>query len=386
MLPQFGEYFTFTLDPVASLKSLNDDEVNEACKALGTGKTYVASVINLLSFPVPGAEYVSVALTLVSKGLPEALPDSFITPDMSVAILPNTSNPLSRPPLEPSVPLPWSDCYHPTQSMMTCRVKNNITLGQPWPTPKYCIDGHAQNLLGGTYFYEDAERREVLRKAREQPSTSSQSEEHEASSVISPLPESEPDAHSDYEPSLKDPEDEDDTPTFDVQSQCSDSPSMASEVSEPQEPGHKRRFSFKSFFRRLFRKILPCVPCLRGSSCDDDSSSMSPSFDPYAVIARLFGPPLEDTMPVIVVSKDLKSVQEINNPWDFFRELAPLKRIEEQYHERVKVKTQAAIERACQKNEQLNQLQERMLQHKSPPEETVETSVSPATTGAYFKY
>ncbi|KAK0234054.1 hypothetical protein IW262DRAFT_1505795, partial [Armillaria fumosa] len=112
MLPQFGEYFTFTLDSVASLKSLNDAEVTAACKALGSGKPYVASVISLLSFPVPGAEYVSVALTLVSKGLPESLPESFITPDMSVAIIPNTSNPLSRPPLEPSVPLPWSDCFH----------------------------------------------------------------------------------------------------------------------------------------------------------------------------------------------------------------------------------------------------------------------------------
>ncbi|KAK0466069.1 uncharacterized protein EV420DRAFT_1743917 [Desarmillaria tabescens] len=383
MLPQFGEYFTFRLDPVASLKSLNDDEVNEACKALGSGKTYVASVINLLSFPVPGTEYLSVALTLVSQGLPEGLPESDIMPEMSVAILPNTSNPLSRPPLEPSTPLPWSDCYHPTQSMTTCRIKNDIILGKPWPTPKCRIDGHARNLLGGTYYYEDAERREVLRKAREQPPTSSQPEEHEAFSVISPLPESQPDTHSDYEPSLKDPEDEDDTPAFDMQSQCSESPSMTSEVSELQEPGHRRRFSFKSFFRRLFRKILPCVPCLRGNFCDDDSSSMSPSFDPYAVIAGLFGPPPEDTMPVIVVSKDLKSVQEISNPWDFFRELDTLKKIEEQYHERVKAKTQAAIESARQKDEQLHaRLQEKMPRSGSVTGDTSKASASSVSRDA----
>ncbi|KAK0429642.1 platelet-activating factor acetylhydrolase, isoform II-domain-containing protein [Armillaria borealis] len=74
---------------------------------------------------------------------------------------------------------------------------------------------------------------------------------------------------------------------------------------------------------------------------DFESGSPEPlvlSFGLYAVISNLFGPPPEDTMPVIVVSKDLKSVQESNNSWDFFRELDDLKRIEEQYHEHVKPK------------------------------------------------
>ncbi|KAK0184642.1 hypothetical protein F5146DRAFT_1145151 [Armillaria mellea] len=172
MLPQFGEYFSFTLDPVTSLKLLNDAEVTEACKAICIGKTYVASVINLLSSPISGTEYVSVALTLVSK-----------------AILLNTSNSLSQPPLEPSVPLPWPDCFHPTQSMMTCRIKNDIILGKPWPPPKCHIDGHAQNLLGRTYFYEDANCREALRQAQEPLSTTDKPEECEASSVISSPPE-----------------------------------------------------------------------------------------------------------------------------------------------------------------------------------------------------
>ncbi|SJL13502.1 uncharacterized protein ARMOST_16946 [Armillaria ostoyae] len=379
MLPQFGEYFTFRLDPVASLKSLNDAEVTEACKALGNGKTYVASVINLLSFPVPGAEYVSVALTLVSKGLPEGLPESFITPDMSVAILPNTSNPLSRPPLEPSVPLPWSDCYHPTQSMTTCRIKNDIILGKPWPPPKCHIDGHAQNLLGGTYFYEDADRREALRQAQEPLSSSDQPE---ASSVISPLPEPKSDAHSDYGASIKEPEDEGSVATFDVQSKYSESPSAASEGCESRKSTQNRPFSFKSFFRGLFRKMLPCVPCLRGTFGGDDGSSVL-SFDPYAVIGNLFGPPPEDTMPVIVVSKDLKSVQEINNPWDFFRELDALKRIEEQHHGRVKAKTEAAIESARQKDEQLHaRLQGKMPQHESITGDTSRASVSSVSKDA----
>ncbi|KAK0473076.1 hypothetical protein IW261DRAFT_1611299 [Armillaria novae-zelandiae] len=378
MLPQFGEYFTFTLDPVASLKSLNDAEVTEACKALGSGKAYVASVINLLSLPVPGAEYVSVALTLVSKGLPEGLPESFITPDMSVAILPNTSNPLSRPPLEPSVPLPWSYCYHPTQSMTTCRIKNDIILGKPWPPPKCHIDGHAQNLLGGTYFHEDADRREALRQAQEPLSTTEQLEEREASSVISPLPEPQSDARNDYGASIKEPEGEGSVAAFDAQSKYSESPSTDGEGCESRQSTHKRLFSFKSFLRGLFRKFLPCVLCLRGTFCDDDGSSvLSESFDPYAVIGNLFGPPPEDTMPVIVVSKNLRAVQEINNPWDFFRELDALKRIEEQYYERVKAKTEAAIESARQKDEQLHA----RLQAKMPQRDldTSSPSISPVS-------
>lgn len=44
MLPQFGEYVAFKLDPVASLKALDDPEVTKACVALQSDKTYVSCV------------------------------------------------------------------------------------------------------------------------------------------------------------------------------------------------------------------------------------------------------------------------------------------------------------------------------------------------------
>lgn len=44
MLPQFGEYVAFKLDPVASLKALDDPEVTKACEALRSHKTYVSCV------------------------------------------------------------------------------------------------------------------------------------------------------------------------------------------------------------------------------------------------------------------------------------------------------------------------------------------------------
>lgn len=43
MLPHFGEYVAFKLDPVVSLKALNDPEVTKACEALES-KTYVSCV------------------------------------------------------------------------------------------------------------------------------------------------------------------------------------------------------------------------------------------------------------------------------------------------------------------------------------------------------
>ncbi len=44
MLPQFGDYVAFKLDPVASLKALDDPEVTKACEALQSDKTYVSCV------------------------------------------------------------------------------------------------------------------------------------------------------------------------------------------------------------------------------------------------------------------------------------------------------------------------------------------------------
>ncbi len=46
MLPHFGEYIVLKLDPVTSLKHLDDPAVTKACEALES-KSYVACVINV---------------------------------------------------------------------------------------------------------------------------------------------------------------------------------------------------------------------------------------------------------------------------------------------------------------------------------------------------
>lgn len=147
-------------------------------------------------------------MTLLAKGLPNDVPDAFITSDMSVSVLPNISNPLSRPPLQPTTPLPWPDCYHPTQAMTRCRMRNDAINGGDWPDPKYRLTGWDQILLAQTYFSEDGERR-VTMKREQEPSKAStdasgedistdQLEDCQASPITRPVP----DAESRYCPSV----------------------------------------------------------------------------------------------------------------------------------------------------------------------------------------
>ncbi|KAK0461571.1 hypothetical protein IW261DRAFT_1408926 [Armillaria novae-zelandiae] len=136
VVPHFGDYTAFKLDPVASLKSLKDTESTQSCEALKT-IIYVACVTHIFCFPLPGVEYISVSMTLISQGLPDGQPDRFILPDMAVPIVPNNFNPLSRPPLNPMQPLPWQDCYHHTLTATHCHIRNDLIVGDSWLDPEY---------------------------------------------------------------------------------------------------------------------------------------------------------------------------------------------------------------------------------------------------------
>ncbi len=132
VVPHFGDYIAFKLDPVASLKYLKDPEVTKACEALKT-TVYVACVthvrllpacrgspstnlyycLQLFSFPLPGVEYISVSMTLVSQGLSDGQLDRFILPDMAVPILPNNSNPAFATATEPYAASPLARLLPP---------------------------------------------------------------------------------------------------------------------------------------------------------------------------------------------------------------------------------------------------------------------------------
>ncbi|KAK0466067.1 uncharacterized protein EV420DRAFT_1636672 [Desarmillaria tabescens] len=371
MLPHFGEYIVLKLDPVASLKHLDDPEVTEACEALES-KSYVACVINLLSFPLPGVEYINIAVTLVSQGLPNSDLDRFILPEMSAPILPNTSHPLLRPPMKPSNPLPWSGCYHPTQAMTRCRIRNDTNIGDSWPEPKYKLNVPDRLRLSQQYFNEDADRRTALQREKtpasvpdgvEDDASLGQPDERQASAVNSPPPlAQETESHSIW--------------GVDTKSLQSAAEVENRHFGEANGAQRKGSLNVSSFLRSAFEKVLPCIPRLRTGLYDDDDNVSTLSFDP-AVALSMFSRPSTDLSPVIVVSNHLESVQQINDPWDFFRELEALKKIEAEYHERINAKIQNDIGRTRQKDEELHvRLQSKL------PKALPEAVVVPASSAA----
>ncbi|KAJ8085024.1 hypothetical protein PM082_003801 [Marasmius tenuissimus] len=110
-LPQRNTIVAFSIDAVASIEHLKDSELTEACRKLSC-KKYIA-MVGMRGQPVfwQKRPYHTYSFKLIYQGLRKKDEKKCIEPEMSVPILPNTHHPLSRQPLEPSIPLPWGDCY-----------------------------------------------------------------------------------------------------------------------------------------------------------------------------------------------------------------------------------------------------------------------------------
>ncbi|KAK0234009.1 hypothetical protein IW262DRAFT_127323 [Armillaria fumosa] len=303
MLPHFGEYIAFKLDPVASLKALNDPEVTKSCEGLET-ITYVSCVTYLLSFPLSGVQYISVSMALLSNCLPKDDPDRFITSDMSVPVLPNTSSPLSRPPLKPSTPLPWPDCYHPTQSRTQCRVLNDVVIGGGWPKSKYGLSSHDQDLFDGQYFDEDSYRGELLKTDKNSSNDSSIDD-----NVAAERETLERDTDSQHCESVSAGASQlslsvgtrDSCSVLDAESQHSNKASQ-SHITQP--PPVTVSTSILSFLS----KLLSCMSCLRADiDVHEEVASISPS-DPIWS-HPIFGTRPPDTILVIAVLDNLEAIK-----------------------------------------------------------------------------
>lgn len=108
------------------------------------------------------------------------------------------------------------------------------------------------------------------------------------------------------------------------------------------------------------------MPCIHTRLDDDSVKDFSD--DPIWGIS-LFGTFPPETMPVIDVLNDLETVKEINDPWDFFRELDALKKIQAEYHERIKAKLRADIDRTRQKDKELDARLESKMPKRGPSSE-----------------
>ncbi|KAG7451960.1 uncharacterized protein BT62DRAFT_273586 [Guyanagaster necrorhizus] len=164
-----GEYVVIQIDPFASLESalLYDPEVLGACQAM-RNKKYVAC----LTWAVQSAnKYLSGTVCFVSQGLTCGNPDEDITPAMSLPILPNTSHPESREPLDAKEPLPWPDLYQQTQAVAKIRFRNTPADGKALPHSPHSLSvSERYELLLGQEV--DECRREDLARARQKAEAS----------------------------------------------------------------------------------------------------------------------------------------------------------------------------------------------------------------------
>ncbi|KAG7089310.1 hypothetical protein E1B28_011006 [Marasmius oreades] len=109
-LPNPYSFVVINLEPSLSVAHLNVPELTEACSKLNT-KKYVAYVGEREQDVVkPHVPYHSFLFYLVYQGL-RRLKDGRVGPEVCYPVLPNTSHPLSRSPLDPGRPLPWDNCY-----------------------------------------------------------------------------------------------------------------------------------------------------------------------------------------------------------------------------------------------------------------------------------
>ncbi|KAK0462754.1 hypothetical protein IW261DRAFT_1527602, partial [Armillaria novae-zelandiae] len=214
---------------------------------------------------------------------------------MAVPILPNNFNPLSRPPLNPTQPLPWPDCYHPTLTVTHCHIRNDLIVWDPWLDPKYQTRTTFGELQLSSRTSVKHPRLLCLFHRNTTP---------KASTMVQFI-----------------------------------------KLSKPVE----LRLSYQNVLPRLLDKISRCIPCLH----PDLENYNRDLFDDPLQGFDLFGATPPDTMPVIEVIEDIESVKQINVAWNFFRELDALKRIEVDYHKRMKAKVQADIDRTCEKDEGL---------------------------------
>ncbi|KIM90189.1 hypothetical protein PILCRDRAFT_811913 [Piloderma croceum F 1598] len=112
MFPLVATYVVFSIDPVATLAALDDPEVTAAASSLNP-KKYVGYVRNTAGAHNVEAEFTAYQIDLLRQGPTPKSSEDFVESDMCVAVLPNTTGyPLDRPPLQPTTPLPWPDCYH----------------------------------------------------------------------------------------------------------------------------------------------------------------------------------------------------------------------------------------------------------------------------------
>ncbi|KAK7032310.1 hypothetical protein VNI00_013269 [Paramarasmius palmivorus] len=98
------------MDPVETVAHLDNFELTAACEKMSV-QSYVGWVYSASGIFREELPYHYYTFRLLHQGLRPEGEKPGMSPEMSVPVLPNTKHPLGRKPLDPGRPLPWDNCY-----------------------------------------------------------------------------------------------------------------------------------------------------------------------------------------------------------------------------------------------------------------------------------
>ncbi|KAL1729253.1 hypothetical protein EV714DRAFT_251715 [Schizophyllum commune] len=326
--PYDGAYFTFRLDPAASLQDLEDDEVALAARQIEP-KVYVACTTQAIGAPQLPPLYDVAYMALVQQGLPPDKPEEFLESRMCVPIRPNTQHPDGRRAAHCCHPLPWDDCYHVALHHTRVRIKSEF---RPVDPPHSL--GPGESVALNAVLEDDERRRECLRDC--------------AARGVAPPPASLGEmalsaiklANSEVS----------DTPYWQVRA----AELLAEDLAGPSDEDDV-------CYMVLDENWKPSNPYSRASSCSGDGShaasgpasthsgdgvqddDATPAADDVADVANdilaaiNYQSDLRDVSPVIIpLSYDLSTLDAPPSPTGFMEELEAIRSIRAEYEERVR--------------------------------------------------
>ncbi|KAL0564704.1 hypothetical protein V5O48_017337 [Marasmius crinis-equi] len=325
-LPEPRSFVVLSLDPVASVEHLHNPELTESCRKLEC-KKYVA-LVGMRDQPSFWSDraYHSYIFDLVYQGLRKADEEKCITPEMSIPILPNMHHPSSRQPLQPSLPLPWADCFASHVFRTSARCRSAVLDEKPSDMHEISDDeAYRFKIL----MSDDSAAHGKQIRLKSAPSIAPSVDTDEGKSGAWPI-ESGCNIEAYFDGgSLESEEEEDDEDEFDpeIEEYTRIMAMVDREKLRRENPdGDMLVLAYEEYLRIRTELGLP--------SPEEKES------DTASVCTRELE--LLET-PVFRVSYDLSEVDCVNDPEDYFEELEALRRLKEQHED---AKTQQEIEKA----------------------------------------
>ncbi|KAL1758904.1 hypothetical protein FB107DRAFT_258205 [Schizophyllum commune] len=311
--PASGSYYTFHLDPVASLQDIEDEEVIKAAREIQTS-VYVACTIGNVGVPQPPPAYEVATISLVQKGLPANSPEDYFESRMCVPIRPNTQHPEGRRPAYCCHPLLWDGCYHVARTDVRIRTKNRPI------NPPHSLSPRERVALS-SMLRDDEERRVCLRDCAAKglppppasPSDMALASARAADREISDTP---------YWQILAAEEEADRLAWGDADSAYSDATGYSGEGDDDASSSGSAHTGGDAE---------------DGTAMDAQAANAIAEVEDDILAALTYRADLGNTSPVIVpLSYDLSTLPEPPSPTGFMEELKAIKKIRSDYEERVR--------------------------------------------------